>query len=743
MKIYFKMFLSYAVMLLIPIIVGGVIYGYSFRTTRSQAQKLNDNLLEMTQRDIDQKLLDVQKLAARLALDTGVQSASKIKGNFQAEDKLSLYYLNKELQAIPIYDEFISDIFIYFNRTQSVCSISGNMSGAMFYDLYYSDSQLSFEEFQKYMGEAHFYDVLKLDWSNEKNTLLFTMTTLDTAIGEKSATIGIGVDYSKLEQRLDTMKWDDQMEVMIIGENHEQISSGFLGDNTYEIDFEKLEPGSHLETSQFGKPYLISVLNSQARDWKYVAITPMSLIDRDAKSIRVIAVVSLFACVITGFWVSYYQTKKNYNPIQNLMHTFQKHGNVEMDDGENVYQWLSTQMERVFQKQLDTESLVQANRKTLKNYYLIRLLQNSYYGDGSELDSYGIRLAMDYNMVIIFEPEAAEEAGRDDMLQRFIVTNIFTELCQEYFNVEMVEIGKRVAAIANLPDDSDRYTEILREKVEALQAMTEESFKFSCTVLMGAICKGVEGIRTSYLQADDLEQYVVLLDTNVISYEEVKNIQIQYEYSVEMEQKILNAIEAGDSKQAGQYMMQVFDRNLSGAVSADIYRCLVYDMVGPLLRGARMGGYDEAASELEFPDGFTMKKLPVGELTQQFLGLLDLICGRILEMKKETDQDKTLSRKIEAFIQDNYQDPDLNISITSQHFNITPAYLSSLYKKQTGGSLLDYINSIRITHAQELLEQGLSVVEVAVMVGFRDSGSFIRAFKKKTGVTPGQFKKKF
>ena len=115
---------------------------------------------------------------------------------------------------------------------------------------------------------------------------------------------------------------------------------------------------------------------------------------------------------------------------------------------------------------------------------------------------------------------------------------------------------------------------------------------------------------------------------------------------------------------------------------------------------------------------------------------------RILEMKKETDQDKSLSRKIETYIQENFQDPDLNISITSQHFGITPAYLSSIYKKQTGKSLLDYINTLRIDHARELLEQGLSVVEVAPMAGFRDSGSFIRAFKKKNGVTPGQFKKK-
>jgi len=55
---------------------------------------------------------------------------------------------------------------------------------------------------------------------------------------------------------------------------------------------------------------------------------------------------------------------------------------------------------------------------------------------------------------------------------------------------------------------------------------------------------------------------------------------------------------------------------------------------------------------------------------------------------------------------------------------------------------LDYINKFRLAEAERLLREDHSVVEVAQMVGFRDSGSFIRVFKKKMGFTPGQLKKK-
>mgnify|MGYP000641733621 FL=1 len=74
----------------------------------------------------------------------------------------------------------------------------------------------------------------------------------------------------------------------------------------------------------------------------------------------------------------------------------------------------------------------------------------------------------------------------------------------------------------------------------------------------------------------------------------------------------------------------------------------------------------------------------------------------------------------------NFTDPDLNISITSQHFKMTPSYLSSLYKKQTGKSLLEFINNVRMDFAEELLKKGVSVSEAAERSGFRDSAGLFR-----------------
>ena len=738
-KVFLRMFLSYVGIFLIPILLGTVIYGYTFRAVRRQAEMMNTNLLTMVQRDLDKELDSIQKISARMAMDTSVQLAGQVRGDFGRDDQMTLYYLFNDLQAIAMSEDFIRDVFVYFNNTQKVSCVSGNMTAQMYYDLYYDSTELSFAEFRDYMGQSHYNDILSVRRKSGGDVLIFTMNILNSAIGERPATIGVAVDYETVRQRLRAMTWDDTVDVEVVGAGDARICANPELAENHKLEYEKLAAGNFMENGSRGGGFLVSVIASDKSDWKYTAITPTALIEKEAREIQKVAVLGLFLSVIAGVAISGYLTKKNYNPVKMLLETMKKHGNREMEANENEYQWLNRQINQFFQEQVNTERLLSANHKSLKSYYLIQLLQDYY--NGRPMEPYGINLQMDYNVVLLFEPQVKRDSIEENALQKFVITNIFEELCLNYTNVEMVEIGERVAAIVNLPSQEARHIQALKEMAENLQQMTEDSFGFSIKVLMGSICKGLEGIHASYQQACEMKEYLSLLDTSLVLSDEMKNIQPEYDYPVELEEKIINAMRAGDSRQAGQTMRQVFDMNLTGQVSVNIYRCLIYDMIGTLLKGANRGGYREAAAELDFPDPSKVH-LPVEEVKRQFEAVLERICGKVQELQKETSRDRTLSIKVQEYINEHYMDPDLNISITSQHFDMTPAYLSSIYKKQTDGSLLDYINTVRIEHAEQLLTEGKSVVEVAERTGFRDSGTFIRAFKKKKGITPGQLKKK-
>ena len=75
----------------------------------------------------------------------------------------------------------------------------------------------------------------------------------------------------------------------------------------------------------------------------------------------------------------------------------------------------------------------------------------------------------------------------------------------------------------------------------------------------------------------------------------------------------------------------------------------------------------------------------------------------------------------------------------SDKFGFNGNYLSSLFKKNTGLTLRNYIVEKRITLAKKLLSQGASVSTACYNSGFNDYSNFIRTFKKSTGVSPGKY----
>ncbi|RAJ06651.1 AraC-like DNA-binding protein [Chitinophaga skermanii] len=69
------------------------------------------------------------------------------------------------------------------------------------------------------------------------------------------------------------------------------------------------------------------------------------------------------------------------------------------------------------------------------------------------------------------------------------------------------------------------------------------------------------------------------------------------------------------------------------------------------------------------------------------------------------------------------------------------AYLKSHFKQVFGTTVYGYLQSIKMTHAREMLSQGKSVSEVAYLSGYKHTAHFTRAFKKHFGFAPGIMKK--
>jgi AraC-like DNA-binding protein/ligand-binding sensor protein len=95
-----------------------------------------------------------------------------------------------------------------------------------------------------------------------------------------------------------------------------------------------------------------------------------------------------------------------------------------------------------------------------------------------------------------------------------------------------------------------------------------------------------------------------------------------------------------------------------------------------------------------------------------------------------------LVRVVIAYINHNYGSPLRVHGIAATH-HCNPDYLSRTFKKTVGIGLIDYIQHIRINHAQRLLlSHRFSIGEISFMVGFQDHSHFCKVFRGITGITP-------
>lgn len=107
----------------------------------------------------------------------------------------------------------------------------------------------------------------------------------------------------------------------------------------------------------------------------------------------------------------------------------------------------------------------------------------------------------------------------------------------------------------------------------------------------------------------------------------------------------------------------------------------------------------------------------------------------------ESDRNALVMAHVRKYMEDNYMF-DLSLDSVSEILHISPAYLSAQFKKYQKTNFLDCLTELRINAAKELLSDPFRpTAEVAAAVGYEDSSYFARAFKKRTGMTPTQFRK--
>ena len=93
-----------------------------------------------------------------------------------------------------------------------------------------------------------------------------------------------------------------------------------------------------------------------------------------------------------------------------------------------------------------------------------------------------------------------------------------------------------------------------------------------------------------------------------------------------------------------------------------------------------------------------------------------------------------------AYTLKNYTEP-LTLEEMADYLGLNKCYFCQLFKRETGKTYSQFLNELRIEKSKELLENtNLSILDIALTVGYNNQNHYSMAFKKLTGTTPKNYK---
>lgn len=146
--------------------------------------------------------------------------------------------------------------------------------------------------------------------------------------------------------------------------------------------------------------------------------------------------------------------------------------------------------------------------------------------------------------------------------------------------------------------------------------------------------------------------------------------------------------------------------------------------------------------EAKFVEKFSKDAGECADIEELFR-LLGGTLGRSLQKASEAKkaEDNRPIRQAKQYIEENYN-RSLTLEEVSEMAGFAPGYFSTLFKKETGATFLEFLQSVRMDAAKKMLVSGNEGMNVICeKVGYSDVKYFTKCFVKYTGLKPGEYRK--
>lgn len=390
----------------------------------------------------------------------------------------------------------------------------------------------------------------------------------------------------------------------------------------------------------------------------------------------------------------------------------------------------------------------------LKKTFIVQLIAGFAYSQ-AELDMHigMLRLKLDTRNVVPvivsvddYRTRLSDASLKATELLQYSIVNIAEEILNEAGNGAFSHMNdEKFVILFSFPHvrSEAEIERSLHEAIARISNCLRAFLNISVSFSIGPMCVRIAELPGSCRQAEAQMKERFYRGKNVI----LKNNPLHRDNDViagldiGLEKQLTSSLKRHDSQAVTDVIEHVFSRIQSDSLSLESSQIIFNDLLSLLHRVAKENRIELAAlyPDQTPPHESLSRFETLDEVKRWFAALFGLYFQ--LSLPDQENHYSDYARKAIHYIRNHYGE-NISQADAADYAGISSTYLSTIFKNEVGLGFSEYLCDVRLGSAKAYLEEGQTdMKDIARLCGFNNYNYFFNTFKKKIGVTPGEYAK--
>lgn len=718
MKSLYKLWWVIIVTMLVPFLVAFlVVYQGSIRTLTDQNHQHNIYILQKSVQLHDNFVSQNQKLLQQLSKD---ETLVKLTYNTDLEQVLDGVAGNQlpamnVLYEYAITNQYVSSVYFYNSKQQIVLLSTGEAYDAeVFYDREWMDYLQQFP-----LGVKYIDSVRKVEHPRLGSKRYFTLLCrVPYTTWDQTGAIVVNYSADELYQKLINHAQYQEGDILVFNRYGEVLFGGPKADGLAE-DLPVVSNEGRWVGDYGGEEHLMTYVTSPYTGCKFIYAVPMTVVKGKTQKIAYMAAwaasLAVLILIIGAFLISFHV----YNPLDQLVRMVGRKEEGKRDNGGFLGEY--SILKEAYDRQEEENRQIKRETEDLRRYareeIAKRLITGVCCTDKEEQQLHWALLQNSPGAYLVGIAERdAEKAQKTTALlevRRRLYLH-FEPSCESVWCV--MDTRLLVGIVENTYGDMPQSICRKMEQEQPLQYRVLGPFREK------------EGLRRGY------RELVKNLLLGQVSEPEEKNEACCLEH--EQCQSWIRYIKGRKKEQLERSVEEYF----LWASSLEDWKPMTKELASFLSE------LEEVMEPFGWQDNPLLRKTQQKLLQEDSLEAVKHLTGQALQACEEqveayvNGRNERKVEQIQEYI-DSHLSEDFSLQDVAETVGISVSYCGKLFKEAAGVNIMEYCAMERVKRAKKLLwDTELSVGEIAEKIGFNSAQTFLRAFKKQEGITPGQYR---